>query len=276
MLRLWSNNFIFTKIFNLMRNLSFIFLFLFLAVGCVPTKRLTYLQEEDGGTKDYQLKRSAYLVQVNDILNITIRSFDPETSQYFNITSTTTNINQAGDVMFYLQGYSVDLQGNIQIPILGSLSVVNKSVSEVQSLVELGLEAYFSEEAVNVTVQLAGIRYAIVGEVNRPGKFVIYQNQVNIFEALALAGDISMVGDRKQVMIVRQMPEKTETFYLDLTDAKVINDPHYFIQPNDIINVQPLRQKSLGIGTTGFQTFSQLFSLLASTITLIIAINSLN
>ena len=115
-----------------------------------------------------------------------------------------------------------------------------------------------------------------MGEVNSPGKYVIYQNQVNIFEALALAGDISMVGDRKQVMVVRQMPEKSETFYLDLTDAQVINDPHFFIQPNDIINVQPLRQKSLGIGTTGFQTFSQLFSLLASTITLIIAINSLN
>ena len=260
-----------------MRNFSFLFLSLLLLASCVPTKRLTYLQETAGIKQDYQLKRSAYSVQVNDILNITIRSFDPETSQYFNISSTSGNAQlQAGDILFYLQGYSVDLAGNIQITILGTLSVVNKTVTEVQNMVEQGLKAYFSEEAVNVTVQLAGIRYAIVGEVNRPGKYVIYQNQVNIFEALALAGDISMVGDRKQVMVVRQMPEKSETFYLDLTDAQVINDPHFFIQPNDIINVQPLRQKSLGIGTTGFQTFSQLFSLLASTITLIIAINSLN
>lgn len=226
---------------------------------------------------DYKLQRSAYLLQPNDILSITIRSYDIETSQYFNISNNSSNqALQAGDILFYLQGYSVDLEGKINLPILGQVDVAGKTIAEIQVLVETALKPYFTEEAVNVTVQLAGIRYAVVGEVNRPGKYVIYQNQVNIFEALANAGDISMVGDRKEVMIVRQMPEKVETFYLDLTDSRVINDPHYFIQPNDIINVQPLRQKSLGIGTTGFQTFSQLFSLLASTITLIIAINSLN
>jgi polysaccharide export outer membrane protein len=247
----------------------------FLIGSCVPIKRLSYLQEGEE-KPDYQMQRSSYLLQANDILSITIRSYDLETSQYFNISNTSNQRLQAGDILFYLQGYSVDLEGNINLPILGQVDVAGKTIAEIQVLVETALKPYFTEEAVNVTVQLAGIRYAVVGEVNRPGKYVIYQNQVNIFEALANAGDISMVGDRKEVMIVRQMPEKVETFYLDLTDSRVINDPHYFIQPNDIINVQPLRQKSLGIGTTGFQTFSQLFSLLASTITLIIAINSLN
>jgi polysaccharide export outer membrane protein len=216
-------------------------------------------------------------LQANDILSITIRSYDLETSQYFNIANTSNqNGLQAGDILFYLQGYSVDLEGKINLPILGQVDVAGKTIAEIQDLVETALKPYFTEEAVNVTVQLAGIRYAVVGEVNRPGKYVVYQNQVNIFEALANAGDISIVGDRKEVMIVRQMPEKVETFYLDLTDSRVINDPHYFIQPNDIINVQPLRQKSFGIGTTGFETFSQLLSVVASTITLIIAINSLN
>jgi polysaccharide export outer membrane protein len=227
---------------------------------------LTYLQEGEA-KPDYKLQRSSYLLQANDILSITIRSYDMETSQYFNISNTSNqNGLQAGDILFYLQGYSVDLEGKINLPILGQVDVAGNTIAEIQVIVETALKPYFTEEAVNVTVQL----------VNRPGKYVVYQNQVNIFEALANAGDISIVGDRKEVMIVRQMPEKVETFYLDLTDSRVINDPHYFIQPNDIINVQPLRQKSLGIGTTGFQTFSQLFSLLASTITLIIAINSLN
>jgi polysaccharide export outer membrane protein len=243
--------------------------------SCVPIKRLTYLQEGEA-KPDYKLQRSSYRLQANDILSINIRSYDLETSQYFNISTNSNQGLQAGDILFYLQGYSVDLVGNINLPILGQVAVTGKTIAEIQVLVETALKPYFTEEAVNVSVQLAGIRYAVVGEVNSPGKYVIYQNQVNIFEALANAGDISIVGDRKEVMIVRQMPEKVETFYLDLTDSRVINDPHYFIQPNDIINVQPLRQKSLGIGTTGFQTFSQLFSLLASTITLIIAINSLN
>jgi polysaccharide export outer membrane protein len=246
-----------------------------LIVSCVPIKRLTYLQEGEAKA-EYKLQRSSYLLQPNDILSITIRSYDSETSQYFNISNTNSQGLQAGDIIFYLQGYSVDLEGMINLPILGQVAVAGRTIAEIQILVETALRPYFTEEAVSVTVQLAGVRYAVIGEVNIPGKYVIYQNQVNIFEALANAGDISIVGDRKEVMIVRQMPEKVETFYLDLTDSRVINDPHYFIQPNDIINVQPLRQKSLGIGTTGFQTFSQLFSLLASTITLIIAINSLN
>lgn len=245
--------------------------------SCVPKKSLTYLQEKENSGSQYQLQRSSYRVQPNDILSITIRTYDQETAQLFNIQNVNQqNGLQAGDIIFYLQGYSIDLVGQITLPILGDLSVKGLTVEEVQALVKKELLPYFTEQAINVTVQLAGIRYSVVGEVSRPGKYVIYQNQVNIFEALANAGDITIVGNRKQVMIVRQQPNQVETFYLDLTDSEVINNPHYFIQPNDVINVTPLAQKSYGIGTTGFQTFSQLLSVIASTITLIIAINSLN
>ncbi len=245
--------------------------------GCVPTKRLTYLQESEDTGSQYNLQRTNYKVQPNDILSITIRSYDLETSQLFNRNDVNQQSGlQAGDILFYLQGYSVGLDGNIELPVLGSISVLYKEISEIESLIEDGLSEYFDEEAVFVSVQLAGIRYSVVGEVNNPGKYVIYQNQANIFEALALAGDITTVGDRQRVMIVRQTNEGAKSFYLDLTDSKVINNPNYFIYPNDVINVQPLPQKSLGIGTTGFQTFTQALSVVASTITLIIAINSLN
>lgn len=246
--------------------------------SCVPKKRLTYLQENQEAKAEYKLQRSSYKVQPNDILSITVRSFDTQTSQMFNIASAGNgNLLNAGDVLFYLQGYSIGLNGKITMPVLGELTVVDLTIEEIQAQVELELRKYFTEEALNVSVQLAGIRFSIVGEVNRPGKYVIYQNQVNIFEALAQAGDISIVGDRKNVMIVRQQPQgEVETYYLDLTNSNVINKSGYFIQPNDVINIQPLPQKSYGIGTTGFQTFSQLLSVIASTITLIIAINSLS
>ncbi len=245
--------------------------------ACVPTERLTYLQEGETASADYELIRTDYKVQPNDILSISIRSYDPETDQLFNVSNVNQqNGLQAGDILFYLQGYSIDLEGNIVLPVLGSVNVRNKTISEIDSLLESRLNQYFVEEAIFVTVQLAGMRFSVVGEVANPGKYVIYQNQANIFEALATAGDITIVGDRKQVMIVRQTESGASTHYLDLTDSKVIDSPYFFVQPNDIINVRPLPQKSLGIGTTGFQTFTQLFSVLASTITLIIAINSLN
>ncbi|MCR9155261.1 MAG: polysaccharide biosynthesis/export family protein [Bacteroidetes bacterium] len=249
----------------------------FLLQSCVPTKRLEYLQHGESGNREFDLKRSDYKVQRNDILNISIRTFDPETANYFNLTNVNqNNMFQGGDILFYLQGYTVDYTGNIQLPILGDVYVENLDINEIQELIEKELTAFFTDEATFVTVQLAGIRFSIVGEVNMPGKYVLYQNQVNIFEALASAGDISMVGDRKEVMVIRQDSNGVHTYELDLTDAEVLAEENFFIQPNDIINVKPLPQKSLGIGTTGFQTFTQIFSVAVSAITLVIAINSLS
>jgi len=251
-----------------------------LASSCVSTKRLTYLQAPEDAPASYDtttfaLQRENYRVQPNDILSITVRTFDPEAAQVFNLGGQAGAVNTlvAGDILFYLQGYSIDLEGNIEMPVIGRVSVYGKTVSEINNLIQSKLDRYFKEEAAFVTVQLAGVRYSVVGDVARPGRYVIYQNQVNIFEALAQAGDITIIGDRKEVMILRQSPQGVRTFRLDLTDRNVISNPHYFIQPNDIINIQPLPQKSLGIGTTGFQTFAQLFGILASAATLAIAIS---
>lgn len=244
--------------------------------SCVSREKLTYLQDKKGdadSTEFGQLQRRKYQVQPNDILNITIRSFDEETSKLFNAAAqTTTNIN-AGDLIFYLNGYSIDPEGFIDMPVVGKVHVLGKNVDEIKILVEQKLQEYFKKNAVFVNVQLAGVRFSIVGDVARPGKYVIYQNQVNIFEALSLAGDITMVGDRKHVQIVRSNPGGVQTIELDLTDKEIISSPYFFIQPNDIINVKPLKVKSIGIGTTGFQTFASILGVLASTATLIFTLS---
>ena len=251
-----------------------------LTYSCVTPEQLTYLQVEEDSKSDslfYALNRSKYDLQPNDILSITVRSFDAETSELFNTTSTSANLNAAaGDLLFYLNGYTVDFEGNIDMPVIGPLNVAGKNVDEIKVLVQAELNNYFQENTVFVNVQLAGVRYSVVGDVSRPGKYVIYQNQVNIFEALAQAGDITLVGDRKQIQIVRQLEDGVIAIDLDLTDSQVLSDPYFFIQPNDIINVRPLRVKSLGIGTTGFQTIASVLAVLASTATLIIAIESIS
>ena len=262
-----------------MRRILFL-LFLALSVtSCIPRKKLTYLQQAENNSGEiYHLNRSKYQVQPNDILSVTIRTFDETTARMFNLNYNPGNSNtglNAGDVVFYLNGFSVDFEGNIDMPVVGKVNVQGKNIEEIKILIEEKLSAYFKEDAAFVTIQLAGVRYSIIGDVNRPGKYVIFQNQVNIFEALAQAGDITMLGDRKRVQIVRQLPDGVRIYDLDLTDARVINDPNYFIQPNDIINVKPLSQKTLGIGTTGFQTFAAVVGVLASTVTLIFTLDRL-
>ncbi len=256
-------------------------LLLLLTIGvfssCVPKKRLTYLQQTEENQQDtYKLQRSNYQVQPNDILSVTVRTFDEKTAELFNTGSATSGNLIAGDILFYLTGYSVDAQGFIEMPVVGKLQVLGKNVDEIKEIIQKSLSTYFKGDAAFVTVQLAGVRFSVVGDVIRPGKYLIYQNQVNIFEALAQAGDITLVGDRKQVQIVRQTPEGVKIFELNLLDANVLNSPEYFIQPNDIINVKPLSQKSLGIGTTGFQSFAAILGVIASTATLIFTIQNIN
>ena len=187
----------------------------------------------------------------------------------FNAASDQRGNMNAGDLIFYLNGYSIDPDGYIDMPVIGKVYVMGKNIDEIKTIVEQKLREYFKEDAAFVNVQLAGVRFSIIGDVSRPGKYVIYQNQVNIFEALAMSGDITMVGDRKNVQIVRSTPQGVHTIELDLTDKDIIASQYFFIQPNDIINVKPLNVKSIGIGTTGFQTFASVLGVLASTATLI-------
>lgn len=254
-----------------MRKLLVLTLLALAVVSCVSKEKLTYLQlpESSGDSIFYKLNRTKYKVQPNDILNISVRSFDEETSTMFN-SSRSSNLNvNAGDLIFYLTGYTVDFNGDIEMPVIGKVNVVGNNTDEIKVIIESELKNYFRDNAVFVNVQLAGVRYSVMGDVARPGKYVIYQNQVNIFEALAMAGDITMVGNRKEVQIVRQAPGGVEIVELDLTKSEVLTNPEFFIQPNDIINIKPLGVKSLGIGTTGFQTFASILGILASTATLI-------
>jgi polysaccharide biosynthesis/export protein len=125
------------------------------------------------------------------------------------------------------------------------------------------LEEYFNKEAnIFVTVKLSGLHYTINGEVFEPGSKILYQERVNILEAIANAGDITMTGDRHHVMVIRQYPHGTEMHEIDLTDVKAMQSPYYYIQSNDYIYVKPLPQKSWGTGRTGIESLTTIISLL--------------
>ena len=244
--------------------------------SCVSRKQLTYLQETEAQKgKTYKPTAPKYKVQPNDILNINIRSFDAEESDLFNLATSNVNLN-LGDLLFYLNGYTVKPDGNIEMPIIGEINVSGMNVDEIELLIESKLKGFFNEGFVHVSVQLAGVRFSVIGDVTRAGKYVIYQNEVNIFEALAIAGDISIVGNRREVQIIRQENSEIRVIDVDLTNSDILNSPDFFIRPNDIINVKPLAVKSVGIGETGFGTLAAVLGVLASTATLVLSIYTIN
>lgn len=236
--------------------------------SCISTKQLTYLQEPENGVDSIVSIRKLqepYRLQINDLLSIRVKALDQETVGIFNPISD-GNLNATGEEKLYNDGFVVDTHGQIRIPSLGNLQVLGYTVEEVRGKIEEKLLAdYFKEEAnVFVTVKLAGIRYTINGEINSPGSNIIYRDQLSIMEAIANSGDITVTGDRTNVVIIRQYPLGQKVHHIDLTTIDAMNSPYYYVQPNDLILINPLPQKSIGSGTTGIQSFTTILSVLTA------------
>ena len=248
------------------------FYILFLAstlfTSCIPVKDLVYLQ--DKGTSGNETTVSAveskpYRLQVNDILSIDIKAIDPKLVSIFKPSESAEGNGNKSESGLYFNGFTVDDHGNIRMPILGEINVIGYTLEEVRLKIEKKLqEEYFKAEAnIFVTVKLAGFRYTINGEVGSTGTKTLYKERVNIMEAIANAGDITTVGNRKAVTVIRQTPTGVQINDIDLTDVNVMKSPYYYLQPNDYVYVKPLKQKTWGTGQTGIQSIGSIVTLLS-------------
>ena len=234
---------------------------------------MTYLQD-NGQVKDSvvvnQAVRKPYRVQTNDILMINIKTIDPKLSAMFRPTERLQNNNNEQTLFF--EGSTVDDHGNVRIPVLGEVNVIGKTTEEIRILIEKRLlEEYFNIEAnLFVSVKIAGMRYTINGEIKAPGTNTLFVENATIMDAISNSGDITMTGDRKNVIVVRQYPHGVEMHKINLLDKKALESPYYYLQPNDFILVNPLKQKSWGTGTTGIQSLTTIISVLSLATTIIV------
>jgi polysaccharide biosynthesis/export protein len=250
--------------------------------SCVPKRELVYLQSNEDNTdttRSFKYSPPEYKLQINDIIDVQIRSSSPEANDLFNLAqigssqNQTSQAAQVGDI-FYLTGYSIDNQGLIELPVLGSVSILGLTLKEAKTQIENLVDEYFEEYF--LSVKLGGIRYSTIGEFKRPGKYTVLQNQLTIFEAIAQAGDLTIVASRADINLIRQYPNETRIHKINLLDESIIESPFYFIQPNDVIYVEPLKQKSAGLGITGAQTFTVILSAITTSVALILAIQALD
>lgn len=239
--------------------------------SCVPTKKLTYLQENENVLDSLMVvnkQQQPYRVQMNDVLSIRVKALDPELVAFFNPVNAggESGGQSALSEGYYYDGFVVDRHGKIRIPTLGEVSVLGYTTEEIRGIIEKKLlEDYLKEDAaLFVSVKLAGIRYTIAGEVGSPGTKVELAEQLTLLEAIANSGDIPITGDRTDIRIIRQYAGGQRVHHVDLTKLESMNSPYYFVQPNDVIIVNPLPQKALGTGTTGLSTFTTVFSLITS------------
>ena len=240
------------------------FAVLFLFASCIPNKDLLYLQNKNNSDQESAITPvvlKPYRAQVNDVLSIRIKALDQKLVEMFNaaiVPGTQVNTTDA----LYFDGFSVNDHGDIRVPVLGIVNVIGLTLDEIRLKIEKQLlEEYFNKSAdIFVTVKLSGMRYTVNGEIVNPGTKVLFQDKVTILEAIANCGDITITGNRKDVMVVRQYPHGTEMHTIDLTSSEALKSPYYYIQPNDFIYIKPLKQKSWGTGTNGLQSFTTILS----------------
>lgn len=261
--------------------------------ACSTPKKVAYFQNADEINGMALPPEQPLRLRPEDKINIVVNSSDPMLMQQFNLTSTnnsnrtlgaaTTPKTVAGGVANsngLMLAYTVDEQGDIDFPVLGRLSVVGKTRMEVARYISERLIARDLVKDPVVTVEYVNMSVLVLGEVAHPGRVDILKDNFTILDALASVGDLTIIGQRENVMVSRNVDGEDQTYFIDLCDRKaVLESPAFYLQQDDVIYVTPNQKRQREYRATG-NTFSQpgtwlsLASLLATIVSMITLISS--
>ncbi len=236
--------------------------------SCVGRRNLNYLDDPalSNTAKLFPNKRFEYRIQVNDVLSIRVLGLDDATSRLFNVE------NNAGmgvtDAALYVNGFSVDKGGTVQLPTVGRVKVQGLTPAEAQDLVQRKINDYFT--TATVILKLVSFRVSVLGEVGRPGSYFVYNNQISLLEALAQAGGPNELADKRHVTLMRQSDQGTQALYLDLGKASVMSSDYFYLLPNDVLYVPTLKARP---GRMNLELLTILFAAISSAALVITVVN---
>ena len=222
-------------------------LLLFVLVACQSYKKVPYLQDAEVvlyGVQNEQLYDAK--IMPKDLLTIVVSCTSPELAAPFNLTvATSTGLSTTSiTAQSVLQQYLVDNEGKVDFPVLGELKLGGLTKKQAEQMIVEKLKPYIKETPI-VTVRMVNYKISVIGEVARPGTFTISNEKVNLLEALAMAGDMTVYGLRDDIKLIREDANgKQEIIPLDLNKAETILSPYYWLQQNDIVYVTPNKAKA--------------------------------
>jgi len=221
-----------------------------LASGCIPQKEIVLLQDKSTDKKyanpysPLENITDKYYLQPNDYLFINVSTPDPKISEFFNQSRTSGGGNTQRNENFFF--YQIDDSMNIDFPYVGIINLKGCNVKMGKQRVQEALKPFLKEYS--LTFKLASNTFTALGEFRKQGVIVMQKEQVSIFEAVAMAGGVTPFGKRREMHLVRQLPDGPVTYTIDITDKNIINSEYYYIYPNDMIYVRPMKAKQFGIG----------------------------
>ena len=242
--------------------------FLLIFNSCVSKKQVLYFQDIINHDIS-KISSSQNILQENDILQIDVTSFEMKASVYYNKVSSQNIAANSLEIM-QINGYLVSNKKTINFPVLGEVSVVNKTTLDLENYLKKRLENEGHLIKPNVSVRLLNGKVTVLGEVNRPGTYTFTEKSLSFLQAIGLAGDLTIDGNRQDLTIIREVDGKRTTKKIDLTSANWLTSSYQYIQPNDVIIVNPNSKKIKSAGLLGnISTALSIASILLSSIILI-------
>ena len=236
--------------------------FAVLFASCVPQKKMLYLKEAEMAaenlSREYVNDRSVdYKLQPGDNLYIhVINTIDERSAASINGD---VRGYLSSDANIYLQTTTIDEDGCVEMPLVGKVQVKNLTVDEAKDRLQNAINTYINGSM--LVVKLASFNLTLLGEVSRPGMYKVYQSQINLFEAVSLAGNMTNFAKKNKVKIVRQTDNGSEIITVDMGKADILSSPYYYLKPNDIIYVEPLKIKQWGFTTFPYSTVFSIVTL---------------
>ncbi len=244
-------------------NLKHILLWSILALfstSCVQRKHLLHLNDAGISSEVFNVSRPEYRIQPGDILHVQILTIDQALQQFSDrqiLRQESTVSTEAG---IYLTGFIVNDSGYVNLPLIGNVYVNNSTIMEINKAILYEVNKYYRDAAVDV--KLLSYRFTVLGEVTRPGTYINYHDRLNIFEAIARAGNLTDIAAR-EVLLIRTRPEGTTTVRLDLSQASILSSEYFYLLPNDMIIADPAHGKAFKlyapVFTVGLSALSTLF-----------------
>ena len=226
--------------------------------SCVPLNKLSYFNDVNELEEPSVNPRTQKLILPFDKLYIKVISIDPQTSQIFNPIEQISSVTNNG-----ILGYLVDEGGNINFPFVGNINVVSLTTAQAGEKIQKSLNDYVPNTS--VTVKYIDNQVTVMGEVRQQGVFSFIHDKLNIYEALGLGGGLTQFGDRKKIILIRNEGNKIMHYRLNLSDSKIASKDYYYILPNDVIIVEPLKALS-----SNYQNIT--YTTILSSITTLIAV----
>jgi polysaccharide export outer membrane protein len=249
---------------------------LLLLSSCVSNKKFIYMQDKGNVKTDstglMAVTPYAYKLQKGDILYVALTTDDEKLNRLFVPSGANGGMMMqpaqgVSGGMLYFIGFTIDVNGDIEFPYLGKISLHQKSVEDAKEVIQVELKKFF--KVFFLQVKVAEFKFSVLGFVNRPGQYFFQQNKVTILEALSMAGDLQNLAKRFSLQLYRQYPDGVKIHSLDLTDRSIINSPYWYIQPNDVLYVEPLKVRTAG-DVSSFQTTMTVITPLLTSLLLVL------